>query len=343
MQSPLVSINPHTYATWYKLQLIENQGWWLKTKERVFVADKALGQTTCKGYPAPLPARRGTCKRPVVYPHFGIAMRMAFISSNAQALRSRRRSSFTPLTACEQCVYRRILSPHRRLFTRMAAAETEADPVASRVRRELADRGVNLDELLNAAKVVDLTRKLDQIDVQLNDSSLDVQQRKKLDARKEKIEKVLVVEKRLVMQQWLKRLFLAQAIAFAVLGGLLASDSLPGVQSVPLVAQALGFWMVWLFTIPALRARKGIRKSEKSALNVSFLIMPFVNVALPVLTRNCALIWSADIVVLVGSYVWYDFISSASGSAEASQQKGAPSEKAKIKGILKYLDWGSWR
>jgi hypothetical protein len=227
-----------------------------------------------------------------------------------------------------------------------SSLEARVDPVAARVRAELAADGVNLDELLNAGKVVNLTRKLDQLSsefdaMQAADVAGSDAARVAIVDKMDAIRKTLGTEKRQVMQSWLKRLFLVQAGLFVVIGGLLSTNAVPGVE-VPLVGRALGFWSTWLFTIPALRARKGMRKAEKSALNVAFLGTPLVNVALPLATKNCGVIWAADIAFLVGAYAWY-----VGRAVDAGGEGGgkAPSEKEqnRVKGFLKYLDWGSFK
>ncbi|PXF49591.1 hypothetical protein BWQ96_00661 [Gracilariopsis chorda] len=214
------------------------------------------------------------------------------------------------------------------------------DPVERRVREELAADGVRLDELLNGGKVVSLTRKLENLQTESNSLTEDNPSYNDLQRRIAKLQSQLVREKRQVMQSWLKQLFVFQAFLFLAIGGALAFDAVPG-NSVPLVGQALGFWTTWLFTIPALRARKGTAKAEKSALNVSFLIMPLVNVFLPAFTKNCGLIWTADVSVLAACYLYYYARAYATVAASAGSEPVR--EKGAIRGVLKYLDWGSWK
>lgn len=233
----------------------------------------------------------------------------------------------------------------------MAASETETegksdtikeDPIARRVRDELAADGINLDELLNAGKVVNLTRKLDMLTAESEKLAAGSSELQDAKQKMSKLESDLVREKRQVMQNWLKQLFLLQAIIFIGIGGVLANDVVPGVDSVPLVGRALGFWTTWLFTIPALRARKGTSKTEKSALNVAFLATPLLNVALPALTKNCGIIWAADVALLGACYAFYGI--TAKQGADGDEEGNRPvKEQGKVKGILKYLDWGSWR
>lgn len=218
---------------------------------------------------------------------------------------------------------------------------SEQDTVEKEVRQQLAEDGINLDELLNAGKVLSLTRKLQQLQIQSTALQQGSDAYCTAEAKIKSIQADLVREKRQVMQTWLKRLFLFQAYAFLGLGALLSFDAIPTI-SVPIVGQALGFWIVWLFTVPALRARKGISKSEKSALNISFLLIPFVNLSLPFITKNCGLIWTADTTLLAACYLYYYAL--AAFSVASTNENAQPlKEQAAIKGILKYLDWGSWR
>lgn len=221
-----------------------------------------------------------------------------------------------------------------------SSLQHQQDPVTARVRSELAADGVDLDNLLNAGKVVNLTRKLDILAAEIAQAPAGSAQLDALLRKADKLRVQLATEKRLEMQTWLKQLFVTQALLFIVIGGCLANDVVPGVQDLPLVAKALGFWMTWLFTIPSLRARKGISRQEKSALNVAFLGTPLANLMLPFATKNCGLIWVSNIFILLGTYIWYGAFIPADGQVPG---EGKSKEQARIKGLLKYLDWGSWR
>lgn len=225
----------------------------------------------------------------------------------------------------------------KKIFVSMAVS---GDPVETRLREELAADGVNFDDLLNAGKAVKLTREIEELTSKCNQLAAGSEQYIETRTRISKLEKDLIREKRQVMQQWLKRLFVIQAFLFIGIGGLLSNDLVPG-YTVPLVGQALGFWSVWLFVVPALRARKGTSKPEKSALNISFLLIPLVNVALPAFTKNCGIIWATDVALLASCYGYYA-LSSKSNFGDI-REKTQDSEQGRIEGLLKFLDWGSWR
>lgn len=76
-------------------------------------------------------------------------------------------------------------------------------------------------------------------------------------------------------------------------------------------------------------------RDEKQALNVAFLVLPLVNVGMPVFWKSFGGIWSVDLMVLGACYAW--FVGRGDGS------HGGGRKPFKIKGWLKYLDWGSWR
>ena len=56
-------------------------------------------------------------------------------------------------------------------------------------------------------------------------------------------------------------------------------------------------WSLWMWTVPSLRAREcGDR--EKDVLNLLFLAMPLLNVALPFVWKSPAFIFTADCVLI---------------------------------------------
>lgn len=73
---------------------------------------------------------------------------------------------------------------------------------------------------------------------------------------------------------------------------------MPFFPHVDLSIQVLGFWFVWLFTVPSLRARKP-GASEKVALDIAFLATPVVSFAMPFITKVGSL----------GDHEWVEHIS----------------------------------
>ncbi|GJD05586.1 hypothetical protein Gasu2_00470 [Galdieria sulphuraria] len=188
------------------------------------------------------------------------------------------------------------------------------------------------EELLNPAKLASLQRQYKELLEQF-EQTLDKHNRKEMQLRLEKLERNIELEKRSVMTSGLRSLFVVQAIVSLSVGGLLAANKFPFVQEVPLVFRALGFWMVWLFTIPSLRARKP-NMAEKNALNVAFLACPVANVVIPFVNKDTFLLWFVNVSVVLSLYGYYFFLSDEAVRAQS---------QLKIRGILRYLDWGSWR
>eukprot|EP00189_Rhodosorus_marinus_P013419 CAMPEP_0184737856 /NCGR_PEP_ID=MMETSP0315-20130426/623_1 /TAXON_ID=101924 /ORGANISM="Rhodosorus marinus, Strain UTEX LB 2760" /LENGTH=252 /DNA_ID=CAMNT_0027205291 /DNA_START=381 /DNA_END=1136 /DNA_ORIENTATION=- len=190
----------------------------------------------------------------------------------------------------------------------------------ARIEKRVKDEGVPLDILMNPAKVLDIEARLE---LEANTIS---------DEEKEKLQASLIKEKRMVMQDWLRNVFLVQGWGSAAIGGIMASGHVPFVPDVPLGARVLGFWLIWLFTIPALRARKPA-KWEKSALNFAFLGIILANVITPFFTKEPLTIWTMDMVIMGLCYGYAYNASSADGGGIASPR---------IKGALRWFDWGSW-
>lgn len=243
--------------------------------------------------------------------------------------------------------------PARAATTKRSAGDgRHVDPVEVRVRAELAEQGVPFEQLINPARVLKLERRVAAYRAQLAayvDADAGAEQRafspeqQRLLRDVTKAERELVAEKRAVMRQWLKNVFVVQAALTAAVGGYLAFDPLRGT---PLYLRALGFWMIWLFSIPSLRARKP-RAEEKSALNVAFLVAPLVNMLAPSVSKEPGYIWAAQVLLLAACYGYYGAVGGAHAAQEHSDQGGETRRGARsqwnIRGALRWLDWGSWR
>jgi hypothetical protein len=219
------------------------------------------------------------------------------------------------------------------------------DPVELKVRKDLEAAGIELEQLLNPSKVVSLERKIGEYRAKLAQltSSAGAAEKERLERQLSKMQRELEREKRAIMHQWLKDLFVAQGILTAALGGWMAYES-----SLPLYLRALGFWMIWLFTIPSLRARKP-SAAEKNALNASFLIAPLMNLLLPTLVKDPAQLWVAQVIQLTGCYLyfgaWGTTPAKSAKNSETAVKANATRDRPTIRlpTILRWLDWGSWR
>jgi hypothetical protein len=92
-----------------------------------------------------------------------------------------------------------------------------------------------------------------------------------------------------------------QAWLSVLVGGLLAFNVICPTEE-PSIPRLIGMWSVWMFAVPSLRARD-CPKREKDALNVLFLAIPVVNVALPFVWKSFAAAFSADVALLGALYV----------------------------------------
>eukprot|EP00560_Eucampia_antarctica_P007714 CAMPEP_0197827048 /NCGR_PEP_ID=MMETSP1437-20131217/3924_1 /TAXON_ID=49252 ORGANISM="Eucampia antarctica, Strain CCMP1452" /NCGR_SAMPLE_ID=MMETSP1437 /ASSEMBLY_ACC=CAM_ASM_001096 /LENGTH=345 /DNA_ID=CAMNT_0043427761 /DNA_START=88 /DNA_END=1125 /DNA_ORIENTATION=- len=209
---------------------------------------------------------------------------------------------------------------------------TSADPFVQRINAQIQkESGVDLDELLNPAKVVNLERDLynlrselasltgkeDEIDVlDLSTSDCDGggggeradEVRKKIDKK----EKDLSIERRAVFRGWLKNIFLGQAILSLGLSWVMATnpealfgsfDWFHRISSIDVSIQVLGFWWWWLFIVPSLRSRRPTG-AEKKALDIAFLGTPLISILAPIATKDQGTIWLANLAVVAGSYAF---------------------------------------
>ena len=66
---------------------------------------------------------------------------------------------------------------------------------------------------------------------------------------------------------------------------------------------ACRMWSIWIFTVPALRARD-CPAAEKEVLNYLFLLIPVMNVTLPFIWKSFPFIFSADVAAMAALYAW---------------------------------------
>ncbi|XP_043720943.1 protein RESISTANCE TO PHYTOPHTHORA 1, chloroplastic-like [Telopea speciosissima] len=96
--------------------------------------------------------------------------------------------------------------------------------------------------------------------------------------------------------------FEVQGYASMLLGGALSFNFIfPSNE--PDIWRLMGMWSIWMFTIPSLRARD-CSKNEKEALNYLFLLIPLLNVLIPLFLKSFSVVWSADTITFFGMYAW---------------------------------------
>lgn len=79
-------------------------------------------------------------------------------------------------------------------------------------------------------------------------------------------------------------------------------------------------WSIWMFTVPSLRARE-CTSTEKDALNLLFLAIPLLNVALPFVWKSFPFIFTADCVLMAGVYAWKGLIPGVGGVPEGEGEQ----------------------
>ena len=96
-------------------------------------------------------------------------------------------------------------------------------------------------------------------------------------------------------------IFEVQAWLSIAVGGLLAFNVLLPTDE-PSIPRLVGMWSVWMFAVPSLRARD-CSKREKDALNILFLAIPLVNVALPFVWKSFGAAFAADVALMAALYI----------------------------------------
>jgi len=189
-----------------------------------------------------------------------------------------------------------------------------------RLRKMNGASNLTLDMVLNPGTIVNTERDVILLRAELKATpEEDTEKRKKLEDKIEEKQMKIVNEMKLVMTDNLKLEFLVQAILSIVAFGFMCYDAFPwipdltwaGINKVgsKLAIKLFGVWGLWLFTVPALRARKpggpwGMGYEEKRALDISFLVLPFVCIFAPILFKDAAATYWLSLLTLVGLYGW---------------------------------------
>lgn len=220
------------------------------------------------------------------------------------------------------------------------ADQDDDEELIKRLNKEImAESGVDLDQLINPSKVVNLERDIINLSKALESTSVE-SEIEEIQLKISKKRDVLLIEKRSVMRGWLKNLFVGQSVLAGVISLAMVYNSVPGIDF-PLPIKVLGFWMWWLFIIPSLRARKPSAE-EKDALNIAFLATPLVSVAMPTFTKDVVIIWWANAVATAACYA-YAYLK-PKDTGYTSEEEGE-TERSSLPPFLvkafKALDYGS--
>lgn len=188
----------------------------------------------------------------------------------------------------------------------------------------------------------------------------DKERRQELEDKIETKQMKVVNEMRQVMTDNLKLEFLAQAAISVPLFGSMCYGTFPYInlswlgltpQGVKFVFQLFGLWGIWLVTVPALRARKpggpfGMGYEERRALDLSFLILPFICIITPFFSRNPVVTFWACLITLAGMYAW-SFVTPLTEENMSGSRRGAGSTVSgeglpePVQWALKALDFGT--
>ncbi len=252
---------------------------------------------------------------------------------------------------------------------------TSDDPFVQLIDRSIQkDMGVSLDELLNPAKVVNLERDLYMYRTQLasltgatipsSDSvtsflitencdngggGVEAEEVRNIIQKKEAD---LLIERRSVFRNWLKNVFLVQAILSFGLSYVMASNSallfgqydwyLNPKYNMDISISVLGYWWWWLFVIPSLRSRRP-KGFEKQALDMAFLASPIISLIAPIATKDTELIWYANFLVVAGAYGFAHVQQQSSNDDSNDNDDNASQQPEWLKFVYKSLDFGSGR
>jgi len=240
---------------------------------------------------------------------------------------------------------------------------TSEDPFVQQIDAGIqADFGFGLDDLLNPAKVVNLERDLFNLRVEIalltGNADLDVaglstsecdgggggDDAEAIRTKISKKENDLAIERRSKFRDWLKNIFIGQAVISLVVSYVMATNpsSLFGgfnwfySYNMDLSIQVLGYWFWWLFIVPSLRSRRPA-DPEKKALDIAFLGTPLISILAPIATKDTGIIWLANFAVVAGAYAF----AYLSDDGDEMQDKSKQPEWLKF--VYKSLDFGSGR
>ncbi len=97
--------------------------------------------------------------------------------------------------------------------------------------------------------------------------------------------------------------------------------------------QVLGFWWWWLFIVPSLRSRRP-KGFEKNALDIAFVGTPAISLLAPIATKDTAIIWIANFLVVAGAYGFSYLTYDENDNGDDSKQPEW------LKFVMKSLDFG---
>lgn len=225
-----------------------------------------------------------------------------------------------------------------------------------RLKKMNNDKSLTLDMVLNPGTIVNTEREVILLKAQLKATPDEESDKiKELEDKIEEKQMKIVNEMKLVMTNNLKLEFLVQAILSIFAFGAMCYDAFPWVPDLTwagintrgsmLALKLFGVWGLWLFTVPALRARKpggpyGMGYEEKRALDLSFLVLPFICIFGPVLFQEASATFWLSLATLGALYLW----SFNTPLSEGKIQRGAGQDlnlPEPVMWAIKALDFGT--
>ncbi|CAJ1408151.1 unnamed protein product [Effrenium voratum] len=235
-------------------------------------------------------------------------------------------------------------------FEEVAGDDPMVTELEARLRKMNNDKSLTLDMVLNPGTIVNTEREVILLKAKLKATpDEDEEERTRLEDKIEEKQMKIVNEMKLVMSNNLK---LESIFAF----GAMCYDAFPWIPDLTwaginkagsmLALKLFGVWGLWLFTVPALRARKpggpyGMGYEEKRALDLSFLVLPFACLFGPVFFKDAAVTFWISLVTLAGLYAW-SFSSPL--SEDGKIQRGAGQDlnlPEPVMWAIKALDFGT--
>jgi len=233
-----------------------------------------------------------------------------------------------------------------------------------RLRKQNGNDELTLDMVLNPATIVNAERDVILLKAELKSTPEDEREKRK--ELKEKIETKqmkIVTEMRQVMTDSLKLEFIIQAVLSVPIFAACVYGTWPWVPDLKwlgfkpaftnLMLQLFGVWGPWMVTIPALRARKpggayGMGYEEKRALDIAFLVLPFVIFGAPFFVKDPIVIFWGTLLITVACYAWSFSVvetwDETDGEGNKVQRRGVEWQEGlpePLQFVLKAIDFGS--
>mmetsp|Transcript_99246 Transcript_99246/g.179230 ORF Transcript_99246/g.179230 Transcript_99246/m.179230 type:complete len:406 (+) Transcript_99246:60-1277(+) len=241
-------------------------------------------------------------------------------------------------------------------FEEVSGDDPLVQELEERMREMNGDSSLTLDMVLNPGSIVNAERAVILLRAELKATpEEEVERRKELEDQIEAKQMKVVNEMRLVMTDSLKLEFLLQAIASVFIFASMCYGTWPLVpdllwldirpEGVQLGLKLFGLWGIWLVTVPALRARKpggpyGLGYEEKRALDLAFLVLPFVCLFTPFFSKDPTVTFWACLLFVAGLYLWS--FNTPIAESSANGRRGAGSDLPEpLMWVLKALDFGT--